>query len=187
MKRRLALGISLGTVSLVLAAASSTLRAGIVSPDGKLVAYTIPAYDEDANLANDVFLRAGDGSSAKTLGRGVGARDQVSWIGNDRIVLSEFGSSRSCLVFDTSGKRLPEIVLPSECEPLYLAVSPDGEKVAFTGSRGSGDHQDYGLFVLEPKTGAVKLLIKKALKTLAAWSPDSRKLAIGAGAGYAKN
>jgi len=180
-----ACSICLGIVSLALALASPTLRAGIVSPDGKLVAYTIPAYDEDGSPCNDVFVQATDGSSTKTLGRAAGQRDQVGWLGNDRIAVSQFASGGSFVVFDSNGKRLADIVLPSECDVLYMAVSPDAQKITFTGSRKADDKKQYGLFVYDVESGATKLLVEKNIKTLAAWSPDSRKLAIGIG-GYGR-
>jgi hypothetical protein len=179
--------ICLGTVSLALAASSSTLRAGLVSPDGKFVAYTVPAYDADASLYNEVSVRASAGSSTKTLGRASGQRDRVSWVGNDSIAVTEAHSTDSFVVFAITGRRRSDIVLPSECDVLYLGSSPDGQKVTFTGSRKSGDQTQHGLFVYDVKTGAVKLLVEKPIKTLAAWSPDSRKLAIGTGEGYLKD
>jgi hypothetical protein len=181
---KLAPSICLGALSLALAAASSTLRAGLVSPDGKLVAYTVPSYDADASLYNEVFVRASDGSSTKSLGKAPGQRDQISWIGNDCIVVNEAQGTGSFAVFDITGKRLADIVLPSECDVLYMGLSPDARKVAFTGSRKTGDRKQYGLFLYDVKTGTAKLLIEQYIKTLAAWSPDSRKLAIGTGAGY---
>lgn len=53
MKSRLAHKIGLGTVTLALAAGSSswTLRAGLLSPDAKLAAYTVPGYDQHAKLS----------------------------------------------------------------------------------------------------------------------------------------
>ena len=96
--------ISLTTLLLALAVMSSTLRAGVVSPNGKLVAYTVPAYDEDANLYSEVFVRASDGSSTRTLGKVPGQRDQVRWIGNDRIIVSEFPSADRFGVFDEIGR-----------------------------------------------------------------------------------
>ena len=158
----------------------------MVSPDGKFVAYTVPAYDEDANLDSEVFVRASDGASTRVLGTVPGRRDHISWIGNDRIVVNEFASANRLGVLDTTGKRLPDIVLPSDCGVFYMAVSPDGRKVTFTGSRTIGDKKQYGLFVCDLKTGLVKLLVEKNIKSLAAWSPDSRSLAIGTG-GYGKD
>ncbi len=183
----LASSVCLGTVLLALAVAGSGFGAGLVSADGKLVAYTVPAYDEDGSLYNEVFARATDGASTKTVGRAAGQRDQVSWIGNDRIAVSEFGSPGSFLVFEVTGKRLTDIVLPSGCEALYMAISPDAQRVAFTGSRKADNRKQYGLYVCDVQGGAARLLVEKNLKTLAAWSPDSRKVAIGTGAGYRKD
>ena len=68
-----------------------------------------------------------------------------------------------------------------------MTLSPDAQNVAFTGSRTVGDKQEYGLLVWRLRQNEVRLLIEKALKTRPAWSPDSRRLAIGAASDYAKN
>jgi hypothetical protein len=71
------------------------------------------------------------------------------------------------------------------CDVLYHRSSPDGKLVAFVGSYRplEGDEQ-HGLFVAELKTGQVRQLVDKALKTTPAWSPDSKRLAIGNSPGY---
>jgi hypothetical protein len=90
-------------------------------------------------------------------------------------------------MFDVTGKRLADVVLPSGCEALYMAISPDAQRVAFTGSRKTEGRKQYGLFVCEVQGGPARLLVEQSLKTLAAWSPDSHRLAIGAGAGYSRH
>ena len=80
-----------------------------------------------------------------------------------------------------------EPVLPEGCDPLYRHTSPDGRRVAFVGNYTptmSGAQVRYGLFVVNLMTRAVRQLIDKDLKTTTAWSPDSRKLAIGDSPGY---
>jgi len=44
----------------------------------------------------------------------------------------------------------------------------------------------YGLFVVKLEGGAVRRLLDQAVKTVPAWSPDSKKLAIGNAAGYVR-
>jgi WD40-like Beta Propeller Repeat len=78
-------------------------------------------------------------------------------------------------------------VLPEGCDPLDRHTSPDGRRVAFVGDytpTTPGAQVRYGLFVVNLVTGEVRQLIDKALKTTTAWSPDSRKLAIGDSPGY---
>ena len=84
-------------------------------------------------------------------------------LGNDRIVIGQFAVADHFVVLDTTGKRLPDIVLPSGCDPLYMALSPDGQKVAFTGSRNIGGKESYGVFVCQPKQGEARVLIKKTI------------------------
>jgi hypothetical protein len=170
------------------AVVGSSLGAGIVSSDGKLVVYTVPTCDDEAHLYSEVKVRAWDGSTTKTLGKVSGQWDGANWIGNKRIVLKESENIfiDSLAVWEAAGKRSPDLVMPAGCRAFYLALSPDGEKVAFTGQRAIGDKTQYGLFVWYPKQGEVKPLIEDNIKSLGAWSPDSRKLAIGVGA-YVRN
>lgn len=171
----------------LLLAIWATLQAAMTSLDGTFIAYAVPAYDEDAELGHEVFLKATDGSSTATLGKLTGNWDQVNWTGNEQIAIGQFAMADHFVVLDTTGKRLPDIVLPSGCHPLYMALSPDGQKVAFTGSRNVGGKESYGVFVCQLKQGEARLLIEKTIRTLAAWSPDSSRLAVGTGEGYTKN
>lgn len=175
-----------GIIGMMVLVLGLRLNAGIVSPDGTRVAYTVPGYDDNAERYGEVFLRATDGSSTRTLGRAGDQRDQVAWIGNDRLVFSEFAMDNRCEVLDAAGKRLPDIIIPTDCQVIYLAVSPDGQKIAFTGSREVGGDRKSGLFVYDVKSREVKLLVEGNLKSRAAWSPDSRQLAIGIG-GYQRD
>jgi hypothetical protein len=80
-----------------------------------------------------------------------------------------------------------EPVLPEGCDPLYRLTSPDGRRVAFVGEytpTTAGAQGRNGLFVVNLATREVRQLIEKDLKTTTAWSPDSRKLAIGDSPGY---
>jgi hypothetical protein len=184
--RLIASSCSLGTM-MALLIASSTIHAGMASPDGKLVAYTVPTFDEDGSPCTELLLLARDAAYPKALGTVSGQRDRIWWIGNDRIALTEFSASDSIAVLDIRGKPAADILLPADYHVVYLAVSPDGQQIAFTGRRQSGEKPQSGLFVYDVKSREVRLLIEKDLKTLAAWSPDSRKLTIGGGEGYGRN
>jgi RNA polymerase sigma factor (sigma-70 family) len=75
--------------------------------------------------------------------------------------------------------------LPEGCEAIDAHPSPDGRRIAFVGSYlpEKGDKL-FGLFVVDLGDDKVRQLIKGALKTTTAWSPDSRTLAIGNAEGY---
>jgi len=80
-----------------------------------------------------------------------------------------------------------EPVLPEGCDPIDRHTSPDGRRVAFVGDytpTAPGAQTRYGLFVADLATRGVRQLIDKDLKSTTAWSPDSRKLAIGDSPGY---
>ena len=73
--------------------------------------------------------------------------------------------------------------LPLQCDPIDKVVSPDGTRLAFVGELYSTTRR-YGLFVIELRTGVVRQLVQKALKTEIAWSPDSKHIALANAAGY---
>ncbi len=78
-----------------------------------------------------------------------------------------------------------EAVLPDGCEPIYRRTSPDGKRVAYIGryTPDEGPEQS-GLFVVDLAAKRVRRLLPDALKTAPAWSPDSRRLAVGDAPGY---
>lgn len=78
----------------------------------------------------------------------------------------------------------PETLLPAEADPLYAVLSPDGSKVAFVGKVTKEKEKQYGLFVFDRRLQTLTRLIDQALKTTPAWSPDSKRIAIGNAAGY---
>ncbi|UCG16531.1 MAG: FecR domain-containing protein [Phycisphaerales bacterium] len=84
-----------------------------------------------------------------------------------------------------SGEKLPMLPL-EDCNPLFVEVSPDRRRLAFTGRREAEPRgeREYGLFVLDLETFELVRLLEGALMTRPHWSPDSRWLAISKGAGY---
>lgn len=81
----------------------------------------------------------------------------------------------------------PHAALPSECRPSYnsyAVLSPDGLRIAFTGRfTGPNGKTKFGLFCFDRSTRQTRCLIENRLNTRAAWSPDSKKLAIGNSSG----
>jgi RNA polymerase sigma factor (sigma-70 family) len=75
--------------------------------------------------------------------------------------------------------------LPDGCEPLYQETSPDGSRVAYVGAYTPDDgRREDGLFAVELASGKVRRLLPGALRTVPAWSPDSRRVAIAETSGY---
>jgi len=166
----------------------------LISPDGRHLVYGISAYNESAEPVNRLMVCKSDGTEQrevavvpaendKFLSAGF---DEILWWGNDRLICS-YRESLRYIVTSLDGLTLSEIKLPDGCDILYKRISPNSKQVAFVGSfHSSGGSRQNGLFVIELVTGRVRHLIDKALKTAPAWSGDSKKLAIGNSAGYAK-
>lgn len=158
----------------------------LLSPDGRYLAYGIPAYSSDGECITRLMICKPDGTEQKELQQAPVCNGEVQWLGNDRLICTEMQSSRYSVV-SLDGNTLDDIVLPAGCDVLYKRMSPDGGKVAFIGRFQRPDEaRQFGLFVVELKTGEIRRLIDKSLKTAPAWSPDSRKIAIGNSAGYVR-
>lgn len=78
--------------------------------------------------------------------------------------------------------------LPPQCDPTYEVAAPNKKLTAYVGSLSLDDGtRQYGLFVHDWATNQTRRLLSKALKTTPAWSPDSKRLAIGNAASYVAN
>jgi Tol biopolymer transport system component len=158
----------------------------LLSPDGRRLSYGIPAYSQDGECITRIMICKPDGTGQTQIKEVEVCNGEVQWLGNDRLICSEMQSARYAVVSPDSNT-LADIVLPAGCDVLYKRLSPDGCRVAFVGSVQSSEKvRQYGLFVVEIKTGQIRCLIDKALKSAPAWSPDSRKIAIGNSPGYVK-
>lgn len=163
------------------------VSANVVSPDGKSLCYIRQAYDKDAELLTQVYIRSTKTSQERQICQVPGRLWDIVWLASDRIALSEPWESLNYIVVSTNGKRLKDISLPPGCKVLYKTLSPDGKKIAFVGSYRSSEKPQSGLFVCNLQTTRVTQLFDKNVMTCPAWSPDSRRLAIGVGEGYTKD
>jgi hypothetical protein len=73
-------------VCCVLLGTCASLLSDMVSPDGKWVAYTIPAFDDDADLDSEIFLKSTDETPPWSLGKVAGELDPVTWIPESMLV-----------------------------------------------------------------------------------------------------
>ena len=158
----------------------------LLSPDGRYLGYGIPAYDHDGEEITRLMICKLDGTQQRQVQKVSGHSGEILWLGNDRVIYSARNSLRYAVI-SLDGAPLADIVLPAGCDILYKRISPNGRRVAFVGRfQSSGGINQTGLFVVELMTGQVRCLIDKALKTAPAWSPDSRRLAIGNSPGYVR-
>ncbi|MBN2132697.1 MAG: FecR domain-containing protein [Sedimentisphaerales bacterium] len=102
------------------------------------------------------------------------------------------GSGRPLIadqVFLVDLKTGQKMLMPylDDCDPLYPSMSPDRRKLAFVGSRGTGQQRDFGLFVIDIESAEIKKMLDGAIKTCPNWSPDSRWLVVSRAEGYVTN
>ncbi|MEN6493840.1 MAG: M56 family metallopeptidase [Thermoguttaceae bacterium] len=180
-----------------------------VSPDGRRLAFQLLRSDSLYNKSAELVLANLDGSQRRLVCSIPPYWRDVVWLGNDRLLCSvgeggqiNFPSAmssdqvtearilRTLTTLDLSGKELARIEVPDEYYSSgAMHLSPDGARLAFLGYRQppntSWKQRQHGLFLMDLKTLQVRCLIERLLRTEPAWSPDSRKLAIGTGYGYA--
>ncbi len=167
----------------------------LASPDGKLLAFAMPKKDAPDGQATSIMVCNFDGSGRREIKLLAGPCEGLAWFGNGRLVYtpnaprSMYGyrpqSECGYKVIALDGKELPDIRLPAGCDVLYKILSPDGRYVAFVGRyTPDGQERQFGLFVVKLEGGQIRRLLDEAVKTAPAWSPDSKKLAIGNAAGY---
>ena len=80
------------------------------------------------------------------------------------------------------GEKLPMTPL-KKFWPDYIELSPDRRRIAFLGN----DQGECGLWLMDLETFKPSLLLQRDVKTVPAWSPDSRWVAISKGEGYGPN
>lgn len=112
----------------------------------------------------------------------------MAYLGRRRIIgFALFGLLLVAVAVAVAGgsEGTSESELPDGCDVLYKTLSPDGRFLAYVGeyTDDTGTKQ-YGLFVVENGSRKVRRLLETAVKTVPAWSPDSRRLAIGNSPGY---
>lgn len=176
-----------------------------ISPDGKLLAFDIPKSNGRDGPAASIVVSSLDGSDSHEIKTIPGYCTGLAWLGNDRlacaIVESDArykeamwsqnsspawpGAGNLIKVISLDGFEIREIRLPPGCDILYKAFSPDVKYVTFVGGyRPANQQARHGLFVIKLEDGSVRQLLDQAVKTVPAWSPNSKKLTIGNGAGY---
>jgi dipeptidyl aminopeptidase/acylaminoacyl peptidase len=186
------------------AAKSATRVTRLVSPDGRREAHGLHVIGPDGEATAKIVVAEVDGTGRRALNIKLEGAAEVYWFGNDHLAYStevplrprraypepDAQPSRPLYtIVDLDGRTTETIRLPEACDPIYHVLSPDGRSVAYCGALRTGEPKkdDYGLFVVDVASGKVRKVLKEAVKTLPAWSPDSRKLAIGAAGGYVKD
>ncbi len=167
---------------------------GVRSPDGKGLAYTVARGRPEA-LMTEIRTARADGSGGQLVKAYLGEPGDLCFLpGGEGFVYLQvslsytvFGSHLCAeyklplmrnrvwrLKADGSSETLWP--LPGELQPLRIAVSPDGGRLAVGGFRGSlQDREDRGLWVVDHSGAAVRLLNGRVTGPLR-WSSDSGRI-----------
>lgn len=148
------------------------------SPDGKRIAYRAPDYDDYGDEAKAIWVAGIDGSSPKKLGT-VPGEWEFQWCGNDAIAAHEW-IGNTVRLFPITGGEPRTVSIPEEHFVLYPVFSPDGRQMAFDGYEKKSEKS--GAYLMDVSSGKISLLIPDTIKSHIAWSPDSRRIAVGIGA-----
>lgn len=171
------------------------------------IMYTVPKHN---SLMAEIWSVAADGGSRHRIRSFIGRADSEGWIPGERWIRVNLGSvtwftpdlvtrranwgaghsimgDRSFILDAMTGQTM-SLTIPSWYRPHYSALSPNSELMVFN-ARYSPDPQDLtkgesAVWVLDRRDGSIKKLLGGDIKTTAAWSPDSRYIAISKGEGY---
>jgi len=158
-----------------------------VSPDGKCVAYGGRRAGPGGPAAPCLVISNLDGSDRREVETRNATFEEIVWVGASRILFSGTKPGVAYEAVTARGEPAEPVVLPPECKVLYKRLSPDGTAVAYMGSLNRpGEEPRYGHFVVTLGTGRVRQVLSEAAMSAPAWSPDSRRLAVGIG-GYVKD
>ncbi|MHC5040497.1 MAG: TolB family protein, partial [Planctomycetota bacterium] len=156
----------------------------LISPDGKRLAYGVPVFHRGGEEALALTVCHLDGTQAKTVRTVPGSGHEILWFGNDRLITTT-GKAKRYTIIPVDGSETSELTIPKDCDISQKRLSPDGKRVAFRGRfLMPGEGWRHGLYVLTWETGQVRRLLETAVKSPPAWSPDSRKIAMGNAPGY---
>jgi Tol biopolymer transport system component len=148
-----------------------------VSPDGARIAYPVLAYDDTGDPITEVWTANADGSGPKRVGRVPGVRS-VWWAGGDRLAATQIDADRVYFL-PVAGGEPTSVSLTAAFKWMTPAPSPDGKWVAFNAVQ--REPGEFGVWLLETATGAIKRLSKDTVRSFVAWSPDSTRIAYGVG------
>lgn len=175
--------------SLPPALVASTHRLGIAALRGgrSLAKVASPAVLELTHAASGTFgwSHVGVGLFATAMALATGGLIALGGRKNEEAPVAKSSAPGAGSASAPSPRAEPR--LPEGCEPLDRKTAPDGRQVAFVGRYTppvAGAAMRSGLFVVDLGTKSVRQLIDDNLQTTTAWSPDSRKLAIGNSPGY---
>jgi len=159
----------------------------LVSPNGQLLAYPVPAYDEEGEKVTRIMVCGPAGEGQRELAATPGHCHEVLWLGDDRVLATDYDWP-GYLALALNGDRLGDLVIPEGCYVSRKCLSPDAQRVAFVGGyTPPGGEIQAGLFAVDFRIGDVQRLVPGALATAPAWSPDSTRLAVSSAAGYVSN
>lgn len=148
-----------------------------VSPDGKRIAYPVVIYDKDGDMATQAWIADTPGTGKKRIMVVPGIQD-IGWYDNSHVTVSSEFKPGVIQIVSLDGKQRTV----SCGDNFYCSspiISPDGKSMAFYGTQKKPE-QD-GLFLLDIKTGTVKMLSSETILSPVSWSPDSKRLAYGTG------
>ncbi len=164
-----------------------------ISPDGKQVAYPLAIVGPMGDSTSHILVSNVDGTNRRTLDVPFDRTIDVLWFGNDRLAYTPEDSPAEYRVISLEGKRLETIKLPDICDIRFddKAPSPDGRWITYSGGLKSAPKEkrgeEGGLMIVDVATQKVRRLLPHHLRTLPAWSPDSKKIAVAAVGGYVKD
>jgi TolB protein len=150
-------------------------RAPAWSPDGKKIAYIRHVQNTNA----EIYVMDADGKNPVNLTNHNAYDADPAWMPDGKSIVfvsDRDGGGFRVYRMDANGKNVKVMTVKGNTfGSTYPAVSPDGKKIVYSEPVNNG----LELFVMDGKTGDNKKQLTKlgGRNTLAAWSPDGKKIA----------
>jgi len=181
-----------------------------LSPDGKKVAFALVREGTELSqqdLMFELWLSNADGTQRRRLKSYLGFPEGIQWspdsgrilVSTGSLIRSHFGGKlyghagtpivrdREWFLSPATGEEA-RLVLPQDLNAGPVALSPDGTRLAFGARRESAEQKyERGVWVFDLRSDQPRKVFDGGIVSAPAWSPDSKRIAFGAGERYVKD
>lgn len=149
-----------------------------VSPDGRAIAFQVPAYSASGDLLTEIHVVDLASTSERVAARIEGVWD-LHWQDNEHLLGTLFDAAEIHVISVRNGKDRV-ISLTSDFDWAQPSTVPGGKWVAFPAVKTTPTRQ-CGLFAIGLSDGKIKQLSDAVIKSYVSWSPDGKSIAYGVG------
>jgi len=170
--------------------ANATMQPFSLSPDGKRIAYCVPAFDANADGCEEIWTCNINGENKQKIASFPNEKWNIGWIDNNTLVRwTDMGwhgdITYQIPVISIDSGKIRNIEIPKIYRSFGNELSPDGKKLVFMAVREEpvpNSKVEWVVALVDLTTGKLKEIFEEMiLKDMPAWSPDSKRISFGDG------